>query len=117
MIEMLNAASAEDSRHAIELGRLIAETATLRQMSLGVAGMLSREEDPNVSAAIVKDLGATLEQKIPEVAHDLFYLEPQAADSPLAQVMDPTLRATPSTSIRGGAREILRGIIARGLEQ
>lgn len=117
MIEMLNAAAEDDSRQAIALGRLIAETATLRQMSLGVAGMLARNENPALAAAIVKDLGTTLEQKIPEVAHDLFYLEPQGADSVLAQVMGPTLRAAPSSSIRGGAREILRGIIAKGLEQ
>lgn len=117
MIEMLNAASADDTRQAIALGRLIAETATLRQMSLGVAGMLARDENPALAAALVKDLGATLEQKIPEVAHDLFYHEPQGPDSALAQVMGPTLRAAPSSSIRGGAREILRSIIAKGLEQ
>ncbi len=41
----------------------------------------------------------------------------QTAEAALAQVMGPTLRAAPSSSIRGGAREILRGIIAKGLEQ
>ncbi len=115
-IEMLNAASPDDPRQAVALGKLIAETATLRRMSLGVAGMLSRDENPALAASIVKDLGATLEQKVPEIAHDLFYMKPPAPDSMLAQVMEPTLRATPSSSIRGGAREILRSIIAKGLE-
>lgn len=116
-MEMLDAASVSDDRQAIALGRLIAETATLRRMSLGIAGMLSRQESPALVAAVVKDLGGALEQAVPEVAHDLFWERPLPWDSTLAQVMGPTLRAAPSSSIRGGAREILRGIIAKGLEQ
>ena len=36
-------------------------------------------------------------------------------DSSLYEVMSYLLRASPSFSLRGGTREILRGIIAKGL--
>ena len=115
VLEMLEAASPEDSRQSIALGRIVAEYATLRQMSLGLAGMLARGENPAVAAALVKDLGALLEQDIPRVAHELFGDAQAAPQSDLAQVMDFTVQAAPSFSLRGGTREILRGIIARGL--
>jgi acyl-CoA dehydrogenase len=38
-----------------------------------------------------------------------------AKDSDLQQVLSFLLRASPSFSLRGGTREILRGIIAKGL--
>ena len=37
------------------------------------------------------------------------------AGSTLAEVADYVTRAAPSFSLRGGTREILRGIVARGL--
>jgi acyl-CoA dehydrogenase len=115
-VEMLNAASPDDPRHAVTLGRVIAEMAALRQMSLGIAGMLARDENPDLIAAIFKDLGTAVEQKIPEMAHDLFDIDPSSSDSVLGEVMAVTLRAAPSSTLRGGTREILRGIIAKGLE-
>ncbi len=114
-VEMLNAGSPGDPRHAVALGRVIAEMATLRQMSLGVAGMLARDENPALVASIVKDVGTALEQKIPELAHDLFDIDLGDLDSMLSAVMADTLRAAPSFTLRGGTREILRGIIAKGL--
>jgi acyl-CoA dehydrogenase len=115
VIEMLNAASSHDSHQAVELGRVVADIATLRQMSLGVAGLLSRGENPALLAAIVKDQGAVLEQRIPELAHDLFGLEVGQTISAFHEVMTYTVQAAPSFSLRGGTREILRGIIAKGL--
>jgi len=114
LLEMLDAAVASDARARVALGRLVAHYATLRQMSMGVAGLLARGEDPGVSAAIVKDLGSTLEQSLPDVAHDLFGGDTPAGSS-LAEVARYVTRAAPSFSLRGGTREILRGIVARGL--
>ncbi|RZJ13881.1 MAG: acyl-CoA dehydrogenase, partial [Haliea sp.] len=113
--EMLALADAKDARHAVEMGRLVADYAVLRQMSLGVAGMLSRREDAGLSAALVKDQGAVLEQRIPEVAHALFGDMRLPADHAFTQVSDYTTQASVSYSLRGGTREVLRGIIARGL--
>ncbi|HYF58158.1 MAG TPA: acyl-CoA dehydrogenase family protein [Burkholderiaceae bacterium] len=114
LLEMLDAADPSDARHAVALGRIAAQYGTLRQMSLGVAGMLARGENPELAASVVKDQGALVEQAMPDVAHDLFggAADP---DSPLAQAMRYTALAAPSFSLRGGTREILRGIIAKGL--
>ena len=114
LLEMLDAADAGDPRQAVALGRITAHYATLRQMSLGVSGMLARGENPALAAALVKDQGALVEQTLPDVAHDLFG-GLAAPGSSLAEVMSYTTRAAPSFSLRGGTREILRGIIAKGL--
>ena len=115
LLEMLDEADAGESRHAVALGRIAASYATLRQMSLGVSGMLARGENPALAAALVKDQGALVEQAMPDIAHDLFggRVEP---GSPLAQAMRYATLAVPSFSLRGGTREILRGIIAKGLD-
>lgn len=103
-------------RAAIAVGRLIARIATLRRMSRSVAGMLAAGSDPSLQAAMVKDLGALVEQEIPEVARSLVPPEnaPANAGSYVAVLAYLTMHA-PSFSLRGGTREILRGIIARGL--
>ena len=115
LLEMLAAADPANPRHAVELGRVVAQYGTLREMSLGVAAMLARGENPALAAAAVKDQGALVEQKMPEIAHDLFggLAEP---GSPLAQAMTYITLAVPSFSLRGGTREILRGIIAKGMD-
>jgi len=93
------------------LGALIAETAVLRSLSLMVAGKLERDEDPSYLAVITKDLGAELEQRTAPAVRSLFDVPP--AD--LRRAIDHTIRAAPTFSLRGGAREILRGITARSL--
>jgi acyl-CoA dehydrogenase len=115
LLEMLNAADADDPRHAVALGRVVAHYATMRQMSLGVAGMLARGENPALAAALVKDQGALVEQAMPDIAHDLFggAIDP---GSSLEQALRYTTLAAPSFSLRGGTREILRGIIAKGMD-
>jgi alkylation response protein AidB-like acyl-CoA dehydrogenase len=101
---------------AVTVGRLVAHLATLRQMSVSVAGMLHAGLNPNLEAAVVKDLGTTFEQEIPEVVHALTGLEPTVdGGSHLQQVLGYLVQRAPSFSLRGGTREILRGIIARGL--
>jgi alkylation response protein AidB-like acyl-CoA dehydrogenase len=97
------------------LGRLAGQVAVLRQMSMSVASMLQRGEDPSVSAAIVKDLGALLEQEIAEAVRLVVPTEPNLMGGEFSATLATTMLAAPSFSLRGGAREILRGIIARGL--
>lgn len=115
LLEMLDAADPADARQAEALGRVVAHYGTLRQMSFGVAAMLARGENPAQVAALVKDQGALVEQAMPDIAHALFggAADP---DSPLAHAMKYTALAVPSFSLRGGTREILRGIIAKGLD-
>lgn len=105
-----------DTRAAEAIGRMTASLMTLRQMSLAVAGQLQRGENPALEAALVKDLGALFEQEIPEIAHRLLdrELSPQSPEAGVAVQTYLSLVA-PSFSLRGGTREILRGIVARGL--
>ena len=101
---------------AAAIGRLSAHVMTLRRLSRSVAGMLQAGENPAQQAAMVKDLGAVLEQEIPEIARLLVETEPDRhSTQAFAATLAHTMMHAPSFSLRGGAREILRGIIARGL--
>ncbi|WP_070154841.1 acyl-CoA dehydrogenase family protein [Sphingobium phenoxybenzoativorans] len=115
MAEMARAAGPGLSDRAAEaLGRLAAHVAVLRAMSRSVAGQLEQGGDPSLQAVIVKDLGAVLEQEIPEVARSL--TDPALwADPDFRAVLSYLTLNSVAFSLRGGAREILRGIIARGL--
>ena len=86
-------------------------------MSLAVAGMLEAGQNPNLEAAVVKDVGTAFEQETPEVVHALLDVEPLpgAGGGDLEEVLGYLVQRAPSFSLRGGTREILRGIIARGL--
>jgi alkylation response protein AidB-like acyl-CoA dehydrogenase len=105
-----------DPAAAIATGRLVTHLLTLRRMSLSIAGMVQAGLSPNVEAAIVKDLGTRYEQEIPEIARMVFRAEPDlnSADGYVAMLSRGLMNA-PRLSIQGGTREILRGIIARGL--
>jgi alkylation response protein AidB-like acyl-CoA dehydrogenase len=96
------------------IGRFVAEMWTLRQMSLSIAGQLAAGTAPATEAAIVKDLGTGFEQEIPRAIQGLVREDVDLAES---NAFNDTLRylvqISPSFSLRGGTREILRGIIAR----
>ncbi|MCC6919409.1 MAG: acyl-CoA dehydrogenase family protein [Alphaproteobacteria bacterium] len=117
IVEMIRAIGPDpDSRQAVAIGRLTAHLVTLRRMSLSVAGMLARGEDPALEAAVVKDVGAVFEQDIPGIAANLLDAEPSMdAAKTYERVLAELTMLAPSFSLRGGTREILRGIIARGL--
>jgi alkylation response protein AidB-like acyl-CoA dehydrogenase len=115
LVELVRALGEQPTeRAAIAAGRLTGHIIILRRLSRSVAGMLQAGEDPALQAALVKDLGTTLEQEIPEVARLLIESGSRRADSYNAVLAHAIMRA-PSFSIRGGTREILRGIVARGL--
>lgn len=93
------------------LGEAIADYVTLRLMSLSVAGQMDEGADVAQTAALAKDLGVTLEQRTPDVARRLA----AAPDEALSEMIDYVTCVAPTFSIRGGTREIMRGIAARGL--
>jgi len=117
LVETLRLLGTDPSeRAAIAIGRLGAHLVTLRRLSRSVAGMLEAGENPALQAALVKDLGALLEQEIPDIARALVATDPPSpATQRFAEVLAYTTLHAPSFSLRGGTREILRGIIARGL--
>lgn len=97
-------------------GKILCQLAPLRAMSVAVTEKLTRHESPLVEAALVKDLGTGVEQSIPAaIADDLFSREEGSVPLALLHTLDYVTQVAPSFSLRGGTREILRGMIARGL--
>ena len=117
LVQLLEVLKGRDSEAAqITLGRVTARLAVLRRLSRSVAGMLQEKQDAGLQAAIVKDVGALFEQSLPDIARELFDCEPDPrATNGYAAVLANIVHNAPSWSLRGGTREILRGIIARGL--
>ncbi|WP_353216887.1 acyl-CoA dehydrogenase family protein [Sandarakinorhabdus sp.] len=98
------------------IGRAAAHLMVLRLMARGMAFLLEQGEDPALEAAMVKDLGASFEQSIPELARALLpHVPPDRLTPSLLATIATTTAIAPMVSLRGGTREILRGIIARGL--
>ena len=96
------------------VGELTAELWTLRALSRSTAAKLAAGGDPMVEACVVKELGNAFEQDMPRRVQAVVELDWNSNDE-LAAVLRALLIASPSFSLRGGTREIVRGIIARGL--
>lgn len=102
------------ARH--DLGKVVAKMTALRGMSLSITGRLDAGEEPVLEAALMKEIGTSLEQFIPDLA--LRHLpDDEVTDfaHEVARVISYNTQMAPSFSLRGGTREILRGMIARGL--
>ena len=98
------------------VGALTARHAVLREMSLAVTARLVAGESPVVEASLMKDLGTSLEQDVPRLIGDDLAAHPdEPVDAELYRTLLYVTHMAPSFSLRGGTREILRGIIARGL--
>jgi len=106
-----------DASH-IAIGRLSAGLLALRQMSIAIAAMLQQGLNPNVPAAMVKEIGTRFEQDLVKVIADLAMREGltvNGRNAVLQGLIESGRLYSPAFTIRGGAVEILRGIIARGL--
>ncbi|HEX4293547.1 MAG TPA: acyl-CoA dehydrogenase family protein [Rhizomicrobium sp.] len=111
-LEFLRVVGKEPSEaERLLIGEITARMWTLRRMSLSVAGKLAAGENPAVAAAVVKDLGTSLEQDIPRAVQAMA----GPSDAVFERTLSYLLQTSPSFSLRGGTREILRGIIAREL--
>ncbi|HJU15374.1 MAG TPA: acyl-CoA dehydrogenase family protein [Stellaceae bacterium] len=120
LVELVRRAGAAPVERLAEgIGREVARLATLRRMSLSVAGMLQAGKTPAVEAAVVKDLGTNFEQALPDhvrlLAPPAGDSEPDANDARFEEALAHATLIAPKLTIQGGTREVLRGIIARGL--
>lgn len=98
------------------LGALLGHLTTLRALSIGVTAKLAKGESPVVEAALVKDLGTTFEQMVPTAIAGALAAQPDLpVPAELARTVAYLMQVAPTFSLRGGTREILRGMIARGL--
>jgi len=113
-VELVRACGDNPAPHqAAAIGRIAAHIMTMRRMSLSVAGMLENSKDVTVEAALVKELGNNFEKVLPEIARQA--VPSSALRGVFRQTFEDTLLLSPSFTLRGGTREILRGVIARGL--
>jgi alkylation response protein AidB-like acyl-CoA dehydrogenase len=98
------------------IGTLTAELSTLRAMSIACTALLVADESPVVEASIVKDRGTSFEQCLPTIIGDDLGAHPdEPVSAELYRALLYVTHIAPSYSLRGGTREILRGIIARGM--
>lgn len=98
------------------LGRLVSQLSVYRAMAQSVTRKLAEGGSPAVEAALVKDLGTEFEQMLPVLVADALATTPTANLPPLLRkTLAYISQISPSFSLRGGTREILRGMIARGL--
>jgi len=99
------------------MGHIVSWLTVLRSLSLGLTAKLARGESPAIEASLVKDMATEIEQAIPRWIADVLGAEPEIAASPeLRRTLSYLEQLAPSFSLRGGTREIMRGIIARGLK-
>lgn len=116
--ELVNVLGKEpDVRGAEGIGRLVAQLHTLRRMSISVNGMLAAGKEPVLEGSVVKDLGTNWEQALPAKARELaaFAQTDSGNRADFDELMRFATLIAPKLTIQGGTREILRGIIARGL--
>jgi alkylation response protein AidB-like acyl-CoA dehydrogenase len=115
-VRHVQAAGRTDSATRALAGELTARLAMLRAMSIACTARLAAGESPVVEASLVKDLGTSFEQDLPvRIGDDLAAHPDEAVDAELYRTLMYVTHLAPSFSLRGGTREILRGIIARGM--
>jgi alkylation response protein AidB-like acyl-CoA dehydrogenase len=115
LAELRQCAAPADGAQVIA-GRMAGRMAVLRAMSLAVAEQLGRGLDPAFEASLVKDLGTEFEQAMPGWIEEAFDTPGHPVPSAsLLQALAYVTQLAPSFSLRGGTRQIMRGIIARGL--
>jgi len=105
-------ACAPQANHMI--GAAAIELMTLREMSLSIAKLLSGGETPGQAAALIKELGTSFEQSVPDRVRAVV---PMIDDiDGLVELLTAVECIAPTYSLRGGTREILVGIIVKGLQ-
>lgn len=117
-LKFLRSSKNRHEQSEIVLGNLIGRLTVLRAMSVSVTELLQQGRSPIVEAALVKDLGTEFEQQMPLMVSDALTAAMEQGDAVppvLLQVIAYITQISPSFSLRGGTREILRGMIARGL--
>ncbi|MFC9995488.1 acyl-CoA dehydrogenase family protein [Nocardia sp. NPDC127526] len=101
------------------IGRLVARLVALRHMSLGVATILAAGGSTEIQAALVKDLGTRFQGELVDEVRNVLPVAPRADATPgsYAEVLGYAIRYLPSYTLGGGANEILRSVVIKGMEK
>ena len=112
----LRAQQVEDPETCATLGALVGEMAVLRALSLAVTQKLVDGHSPAIEASVVKDYGTDFEQRLVRRIGEWLGAHPDfVVSSDMLRTLGYLEQMDVTFSLRGGTREILRGIIARGL--
>lgn len=115
-VRHLQAVCRDDPATLALVGDFMARLGVLRAMSIACTARLAAGESPVTEASLVKDLGTAFEQQLPiAIGDDLAAHPGEPVDAELYRTLLYVTHVAPSFSLRGGTREILRGIIARGM--
>ena len=129
-LDFLRVSKSDDPAALALAGRILVHKATLRSMSVAVTAKVGAGGSPMTEASLVKDLGTELEQFTPIAIADAIAMAQarwtgeasMSGDRAEKEVPAALLRTlayitqfAPTFSLRGGTREVLRGLIARGL--
>jgi hypothetical protein len=94
----------------------VSRMAVLRQMSLAVASTLLSGGSPAIEAAMVKDLGTVFESDVVDAVRRFTAAEPDPDTEGFGQLLAMAVLHTPAFTLRGGTSEILRSIVAKGVQ-
>jgi alkylation response protein AidB-like acyl-CoA dehydrogenase len=109
-------AARSDPAARLALGALVSRMAVLRQMSLAVASTLLSGGSPAIEAAMVKDLGTVFESDVVDAVRRFTAAEPDPDTEGFGQLLAMAVLHTPAFTLRGGTSEILRSIVAKGVQ-
>jgi len=129
-LDFLRASKSDDPAALAVAGRILVHKATLRSMSVAVTARVGAGGSPMTEASLVKDLGTELEQFTPIAIADAIATAQASwagkasvsgggaeheVPGELLRTLAYITQFAPTFSLRGGTREVLRGLIARGL--
>jgi hypothetical protein len=117
LAELVSGGTADGETALADIGSATARLWALRSLSLRVQDLLQQGSPTGTAAALVKDLGTRLEGDIIDITRRASQRRPDRSDhSALPELLRAAQLAAPSFTLRGGTNEILRGLVARGLE-
>ncbi|GAA4548456.1 acyl-CoA dehydrogenase family protein [Pseudonocardia xishanensis] len=109
LAELIGHPTARQPHIATRLGGLAARLATLRRLAWELAGALDDGRAPVQEAVTLKYLGNAFECSVVELAREVF----GAGGGAGARLFRGALAAQPGFTIRGGAADVLLGLLAR----
>lgn len=107
--KMIELTDAGDRATSVTLGTLVARLATLRRLAFDVARQIDQGYAPVQQSATLKMLGNAFEIDVIESARAILPPSENCPDGLLGHA----LLASPGFTVRGGAAEVLLGMIAR----
>ena len=109
LARILEVADPADASAKIAVGSLVARLATLRRLAFDLARKIDEGHAPVQQSATLKYLGNAFELDVIETARTILPPTENRPDSLLGH----SLLASPGFTVRGGAAEVLLGLIAR----